>query len=134
MAELVVRTFDVSSLSAQALSVMKAAVLYAEKNRQARTHTMSIDEFCRLAGLPSFCVDSFQSLLREACGALAIVQAIDTSAPDKDDLPYCSWPVFDRVSLMGCDVTFGICNLSFDEGILACLANIEPFRCAIARK
>lgn len=131
MTELVVRAFDVSKLSPQALSVMKAAVLYAEKNRQVQMHTLSTDEFCRLAGLPIFSVERFWSLLREACAAVAIVEAVDTSAPDKDDLPYRSWPVFDEVWLNGCNITFKVCRLAFDGGIMACLVNLKP---AITRK
>jgi hypothetical protein len=126
MAVLVVSTFEVSGLSAPALAMMKAAVLHAKKNQRVQKHTMSIGEMCHLAGLPSIPAKRFWSVLTEACGALGIVEAVDTSAPDRGDLPYLSWPVFDGVSVDGCDVTFAVCNRSFDEALMASLPKLQP--------
>lgn len=126
MAVLVVNTFEVVKLTPPALRMLKAAVLYAEENRQIQMHRMTIDAFCHLAGLPPLPVKRFWSLLGEACCALAIVEAVDTSAPDRDDLPYSSWPVFETVCIDGCDVMFRVCNETFDDACLVGLRDLRP--------
>jgi hypothetical protein len=126
MAVLVVSTFEVSGLTIPALAVVKAAVLYAKKNQDVPRHTMSVGKFCELASLPSMTMQCFRGLLTEACGALAIVEVVDTCEPDRDDLPYSSCPVLEGVSIDGCDVTFGVDNSSFDEGLSANLQGLQP--------
>lgn len=126
MAVIVVSTFEVSGLSAPALDILKAAVLYAQQNRPAQMHTMNVDAFCYLAGLPPTPVEHFWSLLKEACRALLIVEGIDTSDPHREDLPSSSWPVFDGVWIDGCEVMFEVCKRTFTEGLLSDLPNLRP--------
>lgn len=128
MAEIVVSKFEVSGLSGPALDILKAAVLYAKENRPARMHKMCVDVFCRLAGLPPTPVEHFRLLLGEACSALVIIEAVETSALNRDDSPYLSCQVFDRACMDGCDVMFEICNLTFDGGLLAALTHLQPSR------
>jgi hypothetical protein len=87
---------------------------------------MNVDAFCRLAGLPPTPVEHFRSLLGEACGALVIIEAVDTLALDRGDSPYLSCQVFDRAYMDGCDVIFEVCNLTFDGGLLAALGHLQP--------
>lgn len=125
MAVLVVSTFEISGLTAPALNILKAAVRYAKENQWIQTHTMSIDAFCNLAGLQSLPVEHFWSLLREASGVLAIVEEVDTSAPNRVDLPYASWPVFGAVCIDGGDVMFEVCDHTFRAELLGVLQNLQ---------
>jgi hypothetical protein len=121
MPELVISTFDFSQMSIPALRIAKAAVLHASENPQETTHTLNIADFCSGAGLPIIESDDFSRLLKEARKTLAIVEVIDTSSPERDDLPYCSWPVFNRTMIDHSKFTFEICRRSFDERLLATL-------------
>lgn len=126
MAEVVISKFEIDGLTAPALDVLRAAVAHAQANPRVRVQKMPIDEFCRLAGLPNMPSDEFSELLREACRALVIVEAVDTDSPDRDDLPYASWPVFSEVGVDGSTVAFAICNHTFDEKLLRLLPTLAP--------
>jgi hypothetical protein len=126
MPELVVSTFDVSSLSDAALELMKAAVQHAYKNQRVRLHTMKSAEICSLAGLPPMTIDDFHTLLLEACRALVIVEVVDSASPSRDDLPYASWQVFKEVRFCDSDVTFEISNHTLDEMLMASLPLLRP--------
>lgn len=77
-----ISTFEISGPTAPALAIVKAAVFYAEENRRAKTHTMSLKAVCLRAGFSSRPAGRFWPLLREASGALGTVEEVDTSAPD----------------------------------------------------
>ncbi|BDT58114.1 hypothetical protein MasN3_16080 [Massilia varians] len=121
MTELVVPTFDVAKLSTAALELLRAAVLHARANQCVKLHTMQIDEFCRLAGLPPTTTKRFLTLLKEARKALVIVEVIDTEFPHRDDLPYSSWPVFKESRINGSQIAFEIYNQTLEDSILASL-------------
>ena len=126
MAVHLMSTFEISGLTAPALAILKTAVLYAKENRQVKKHTMSLNTFCHLAGFPSLLPGRFWPLSREASGVLGIVEEVDTSAPDRGDLAYSSWPVFASICIDGYNVKFEICNLTFDDVLLAKLQNLRP--------
>lgn len=119
MSQLVVVTFDVPELSAAALCILSAAVRHAYENQPVKLHTMRIDDFCRLAGLPATTTERFFVLLKEASKALVSVETIDTTFPERDDLPFSSWPVFNEVRLDGSKVIFDVCIYTFEEAVLA---------------
>jgi hypothetical protein len=125
---LVVSTFEVSGLTSSALSMLKAAVLYAKENRRENFHTMSIDAFCHLAGLPSLAAEPFRLLFREACRAVAIVETVDVSGQNSSDLPYSSWPVFEKAGIDGDDVIFQVCKYTFCDELIVALQNLRPSR------
>lgn len=125
MAELIVARFDVDELTEPELNVMKAAVMYAEAHRNKRFHTLSLEVFCRLAGLPNLCGEECFSILQKACRALVIVEAVDTLLPDRDDLPYASWPVFGKILVDNLSVSFEVSNHNFHEGLLASLSTLN---------
>ena len=128
MVMLVVSTFEVSGLTAPALAMLKAAVQYAKENHREDMHKMSIDAFCHLAGLPFLPMEPFRLLLKEACRAVAIVETVDVSAQSSSDLPYSSWPVFDRAGIDGEDVIFQVCKYTFCDELLVALQNLRPSR------
>lgn len=134
MAELIIARFDVDELTAPALNVMKAAVTHAETHRGTRSHTVSLDVFCRLAGLPNLCGEECFTILQEACRALVIVEAVDTLSPDRDDLPYASWPVFGKIWVDNSNVSFKVSNHIFHEGLLASLPTLTTPERAPSRK
>lgn len=119
--------FDVSGLSDRAMEVMRTAVLHAEKNRLIQLHRMRIETFCQMAGLPPMPSANFWLLLREASKVLVIVENIDTNNKCRD-FPAHSWPLFNGVWVDGEEVIFEICNRTFDEGLLAVLTNLRPYR------
>lgn len=121
MPQLVVSTFDVPELSAAALVILSAAVRHAYENQRFKLHTVEIDEFCHLAGLPSTTPERFLVLLKEARKALVVVELIDTTSPKRDDLPYSSWPVFNEVRIDGSNFIFEICSHTFEDIVLASL-------------
>jgi hypothetical protein len=124
MAELVIAEFEVARLTAPALNILKAAVFHAEKNRSVRLQTMSIKAFCGLAGIRSRSATEFSSLLREASFAKGIIEVIDTRFPDRDDMPYTTWAVFSEVGVASLNVSFAICDLTFDERLLTKLHSL----------
>lgn len=126
MAEVVIAEFEIDKLTAPALKLLKAAVTYALENRRVKLHTMSINTLCRLAGLPSFTAQEFSILLQQARRALVVVEVMDTASPDRDDLPYASWPVFNEVRIDGSSVAFEICRRTFDEKLVSTLLALEP--------
>lgn len=120
MSQLIVVTFDVPELSAAALRILSAAVRHAYENQPVRPHTLRIDDFCRLAGLPpATTTERFLVLLKEASKALVSVETIDTTFPERDDLPFSSWPVFNEVRIDGSKVIFDVCIYTFEEAVLA---------------
>lgn len=125
MPVLVISTFDVPKLSVPALKILKAAVNYAQRNGQTAPHKLSIDEFCSWACLPLLTVEDFSMLLQEASKTLAVVEVVDTSSPDRNDLPYASWPVFSEVGIDGFCFTFEISSRTFDERLLASLPMLQ---------
>lgn len=124
MAEVVVSSFKVDMVSAQALKVLKFAVTHAQKNRYIKQHTIQINAFCCSAGLPSHTVDEFSSLLKEACRASFVVETIDTASPDRDDLPFFSWVIFIAVCVDSSSVTFEICDRILEKELVMMLKNI----------
>lgn len=122
--ELIVAKFDVDGLTAPALDVLKAAVTHAHTNLNIRLHNMPIESFCQIAGLPSLSFEEFTAILQEACGALAVVEAVDTESPERDDLPYSSWPVFEKVLVEGSNFIFEINKRTFDETLMANLSHL----------
>lgn len=119
MSQILVCTFDVLDLSDAALAILNAAVRHANENQQAKMHTMKIDDFCHLANLSPITTERFLVLLKEVRKALAVVELIDTTSPERDDLPYSSWPVFNEVRIEGSKFTFEVCSHTFAEVVLA---------------
>lgn len=128
MAELTIIEFEMDKLTAPALSVFKAAVMHAQKNRGIRLHRIPITVFCRLAGIPGLSSKEIQILLNEARKVLAIREVIDTASPNRDDLPYLSWPVFTMVLVDELNVSFEICQRTFDERLLSRLPDLKVFK------
>ena len=121
MSQIIVSTFDVPELSIAALNILNAAVRHAYKNQRVKLHTMKIDELCHLAHLPTIATKRFSVLLKEARKALVVVELIDTSLPERDDLPYSSWPVFNKVRVKDSTVSFEVCSHTFEDVVLASL-------------
>lgn len=119
MTKMTIFEFKMDGISSPALEVFKAAVMHAQKNRCIRLHTMSITEFCRLAGLPGKSSSDIRMILKEARRVLAVVEVVDTSLPNRDDLPYSSWPVFSKALIDDSSVLFEICHRTFDERLLS---------------
>jgi hypothetical protein len=128
MSQLLVCAFDVYDLSAAALGILRAAVRYAYENQRTKVHTMRIDDFCRLAGLPVTTTDRFSMLLKEARKGLVVIEVLDTTSLQSDDLPYSSWPVFNEVRIDGSQFTFEVCKYTFAEVVLATLPAAEAIR------
>jgi hypothetical protein len=113
MPELVVSTFDVTKLSHAARKLMKTAVRRAYAHQDVKKHTVRIDEFCRESGLRPTTSEQFRRWMREARKSLAVVEVIDTDLPNRDDLPYSSWPVFLEIRSNATEVTFEIDSQTF---------------------
>jgi hypothetical protein len=118
MAEIIIAEFDLGRLTAPALNVLKAAVKHAEENKHIRLHTMPIRVFCSLAELPCLSGEQVRAILKEVRSALAILEVIDTSSPDREDLPCVSWHVFKEANIYKSVVSFEICERTFDERFL----------------
>lgn len=125
MTVLIISKFDVDDLSAPAVEFMKAAVRHAANNRPVKHHSMSIEAFCSLAGLAILTIDEFAMLLKLACKALVLVEAIDTEAPGRDDLPYSSWPIFNEVWIDDGCFTFEVSHRTFDNDLLSTLQQLK---------
>lgn len=115
MSQLVVSTLDVPELSDAALDLLIAAVRHAYENQEVKLHRINIDEFCRLTDLSATTTERFSALLKEARKALLVVEVIDTLLPERDDLPYSSWPIFNIVGTDGSNFIFEVCNDTFGE-------------------
>lgn len=118
MAEVIIAEFEVDGISAPALSLMRAAVMHAKAHPSIRYHTIPIEGFCRLAGLPLLSDAQIEALLKEARRGLATWEIIDTIFPDRDDLSSMSWPVFSRSKVDGSCISFEIHELTFDDRLL----------------
>lgn len=121
MPEVIISTFDTHRLSHSALKLMKSAVMYAERRRQFSTHTISINEFCKIANLPTLEHLEFIKLVKEACKAIAIVETVDSSSANPDDLPYASWPVFERVEIDKIHFSFKVSCRTFKKSLMEIL-------------
>lgn len=108
MPELVVSTFDVTELSDSARKLMKTVVRHACAHQDVKRHTVGIDEFCRESGLQPITSAQFRHWMREARKSLVVVEVIDTDVPNRDDLPYSSWPVFRGIWSNATEVAFEI--------------------------
>ena len=97
--------FEVRNVTAPALKLVKAAVLYANEHRDVQRHTMSTEKLCQLAGLPTVNNLELSRLLGEARKVLG----------DTED---ASWPVFRDIWMDTLYVSFEICNRTFDESLL----------------
>jgi hypothetical protein len=128
MSQLIVSKFDVIDLSIDALRILRAAVRHAYENQRVKTHSFRIDNFCRLAGLPAITTGRFLVLLKEVRKALVVVEVIDTKLRKHDDLPYTSWPVFNKVRIDGPRVIFEVCSDTLADNILAILPTQKGLR------
>ena len=121
MSQLIISRFDVIDLSIDALRILRAAVRHAYENQSVRKHTMRIDIFCDLAGLPATTSERFLVLLKEVRKALVEIDLVDTKLRKRDDSPYISWPVFEEVRIQGARVIFEVYSDTLTENILAIL-------------
>lgn len=127
MTEVVVRKIDVDRLNASALKLLKA-VQHAHENAHVASHTIQLHTFCSMAGLPDLSFAQFVVPLRLAGTAGVEIEVVDTEAPDRDDLPFASWPIFKEFWIRGSCFTFEIEHRTFDEEILKMLQKLEISR------
>jgi hypothetical protein len=118
MAEIIIAKFELDKLSKPACFILKAAVLYAARYNKAQIHEVPLGMFCALAGVPNMSAEKIRVFLNEALRAVAILEVVDTESPDRDDLPYSSWPVFRNVGVSKSTVLFEIRHQTFDERLL----------------
>lgn len=124
MAELVIYSFDIDKLTPSALELLKAAVIHAYKQRRTKLQTMPIERLCSLAGLSGTSLEEFTNMLMEASKAVAVVEAVDTDSPQREDLPYASWPVFNKVGISDSYVTFEVEQATLNEKMIAILLRL----------
>lgn len=124
MAEVIITEIDVEGLTARSLCVLKTVVKLAEIRKGRRTHSISVKEFCDLAGLPNLAFEDMKVLLDEARRAVASIEIVDTSRPSQEH--FKSWAVFDEIMLVGQRISFRICRLTWDERLLARLQSLSP--------
>ena len=125
MAEVVIVDIDTVGLTAPSILVLKAAVGYAQMQRDVQLHSIPMDIFCKYAGLPDLDCHEFLLLLQQARKALATVEIVDSVNPERDDLPYASWPVFNRLGLKNSSVMFEVCSLTSNELVLSALSSLS---------
>jgi hypothetical protein len=125
LAELLIYSFDIDKLTPPALELLKAAVIYAYKQRRTKLQTMRIDKLCSLAGLAGISLEKFTNVLMEASKAVAVVEAVDTDSPQREDLPYASWPVFNKVGISDSYVTFEVEHGTLNEKMIATLLRLK---------
>lgn len=125
MAELVIYSFSFDNLTIQALELLKAAVVYAKKNSPTRRHTMSTYMLRSLAGLSSVTPDEFTKVLTEVPKASLVIEAVDTDAPERDDLPWGSFPLLRVVATDDSCVTFEVEDRVLDDKLLTLLLNLR---------
>lgn len=125
MAELVIHSFCVDMLTAQALELLKATVVYAKKHSSTRRHKMSTYTLRSLAGLSSLTADEFTKVLTEVPKASLVIEAIDTDAPERNDLPWGSFPLVRVVLTSDSCVNFEVENRILDDKLLTLLLNLR---------
>jgi hypothetical protein len=118
MPVIVIHKFNINRLSIPAQRIMKTAVRHAEQNRQATSHTMSIIDFCNLACITIPTRFDFLKALKEACKATATIESIDPLLLERDDLPFSSWSIFERVAVENDSFSFKISRKTFDRSLL----------------
>lgn len=122
MSQIIVSRFEVIDLSIDALQILRAAVRHAYENQSVKTHTMRIDIFCHLAGLPSTPTERLLVLLKEVRKALVEIELIDTKLSERDDLPSVSWPVFNEIRIDSSRfIFFEVYSDTLTENIVAIL-------------
>jgi len=124
MAEVIITEIDVDGLTARSLCVLKAAVKFAEVQKYRRVHSIAVEEFCDLAGLPNLAFDDMRALLNEARRAIASIEIVDTMRPNQEN--FISWAVFDEIVLVRQRISFRICHLTWNDRLLSILQSLSP--------
>lgn len=118
MAEVIIAEFEIDRLTAPALDLVKAAVKYAQKHKNAKLHVMSVEKLCGLANLPCLDFHQMRVLLRQSRTAIVKEEVVDTDLPEREDTDGGSWTVFNEVELRDSQVLFEICARIWDSALL----------------
>jgi len=99
---------DVSELQPATRSVLAAALAYARRNRQTKTHTVGLDEFYRLADLGD------EIPITNLMGWVAEAMATNVFSPDYEAEVLRGWPVFNSIYVSRSGVEFEINPIALD--------------------
>lgn len=103
-------------ISAQAKSVLHAAVSYAERTKETAVHNMLLADFCTLCGLD---VDTSRQrvvqLMTQAGRAVVSVEVADATRGRKQVVATGSWPVFLSILVTNTHISFEVCRYAWDE-------------------
>jgi hypothetical protein len=93
---------DVSELDPAALAVLRAALAYARKNPETKTHVLPLRDFFDLVGFGD------EVYIMNFLCATSDVKRVATYSQDYEPEVLRAWTVFDTISVSNTDIQFSV--------------------------
>jgi hypothetical protein len=103
-------------LTSNIVQAVEAIVEYAERHKDRRVHSMTLPEFCRVAGVPLTTTRAeVIKLMSHTRKATASIRVVEVSRPKKREILVGSWPVFNYIFINHSQISFEVCAYMWEE-------------------